>query len=372
MKNMMIHLLVSAGLLVAGCDKGTPTVFSVELNPENSEVLFMATMTGVFKSRDGGVTWESRSEGLSGAHVISIVIDPGSPSTILAGTFGDAIYKTMDGGQHWNPSNIGLKGHVSVVNAFAFYKKEPNVIFAGTTIGPYKSVDGGKEWEERVSGMESVYVVSMVFDPFQEKVLFAGTSGGVYRSDDLGEHWVFKHDGMIKVQKESAMSIGVNGFLVDPVRVGILYAGTSRGLFKSVNGGNHWTEEGKEIGAQFIIALGMESATGVIYAGTNSGVFKSTDGGKTWVLKNQGLKSTVIRSIAVDRNHPGVVYVGTQKGLYKTTTGGEQWNLLKGYYKEALALQDRLRGAGASEDFETAKPDVPPNLIIRETVGVVK
>ncbi|HXN05865.1 MAG TPA: hypothetical protein VN944_02250, partial [Nitrospiria bacterium] len=152
-----------------------------------------------------------------------------------------------------------------------------------------------------------------------------------YRSDDLGEHWVFKHEGMIKVQKESAMSLGVNGILIDPSDPARLFAATTQGLFKSINGANSWTLEGSEIGPTFMIGVVLDRKSGAIYAGTNSGFFKSTDGGHRWVPKNEGMKNPVVRAIAVDPKHSGVLFIGTQDGLYKSIDAGERWRLLHGY-----------------------------------------
>lgn len=316
------------------CTHKEPTVYAIAIYPSNPDIMYIATMKGVYKSRDGGDTWELRSQGLADAHVLCLAIEPSSSSTVYAGTFGDAIYKTQDGGQQWYASNIGLKGHVSVVNGFAFYSKDPKIIFTATTVGIYKSPDAGGEWIEKVGTMESVYSVSIQFDPHNPDLLYAGTTGGIYKSSDMGEHWEKKNDGLIQVEVGSAMSLGVNSILINPIVANDIIAGTTAGIYRSKNGGDHWTKITEGIGSYFVIGLVMDEKDGkTVYAGTDHGVYKSVDSGQTWMPKNTGLDSKVVRSIFLNKSRPEILFVGTQNGLYRTVNGGENWQIIKGFEK---------------------------------------
>ena len=329
-KNIALALILLC-LGLADCSHKEPTVFAIAINPSNTQIMYIATMKGIYKSRDGGQTWEFRSEGLGNAHVLSLAIDPSSASTVYAGTFGDAIYKTQDGGQRWYPANIGLKGHVSVVNGLSFYPKDPKTIIAVTTVGVFKSTNEGSEWIEKVGNMESVYAVSLSFDPKNSDWLYVGTSGGIYKSRDLAEHWEKKNQGLIKNEVGSAMSLGINSILINSKHNNEILIGTSLGIFKSFDGGDHWMKMVKGVDSRFVIALVSEGVDlETVYAGTDLGIYKSTDGGENWVPKNGGLNSQVIRSLALDRFNPGTLFAGTQSGLYKSVNGGEQWALLKG------------------------------------------
>ncbi|MFI5303179.1 MAG: WD40/YVTN/BNR-like repeat-containing protein [Nitrospiria bacterium] len=329
-----IFILFTLTLVINACSHKEPTVFTIAINPSNTDIMYLATMKGVYKSRDGGETWEFRSQGLGDAHVLSLGIDPLSSSTVYAGTFGDAIYKTQDGGQQWYPANIGLKGHVSVVNGFAFYPKDPRIIFTATTVGVFKSPDEGKEWIEKVGTMESVYAVSLQFDPHNSNLLFVGTSGGMYKSGDLGENWDKKNDGLIKDEVGSAMSLGVNSILMNPNLVNDILVGTTAGIYRSHDGGEHWSKINKGIGSRFVIGLVINENDGkTVYAGTDQGIFKSVDGGESWVPKNTGLDAKVVRSIALNKSKPEYLFAGTQNGLYKSTNGGENWKLIKEFEK---------------------------------------
>jgi len=331
-RNLFVVILFT--FIVNACAHKEPTVFSIAMNPSNPDIMYLATMKGVYKSRDGGETWEFRSQGLGDAHVLCLAIDPSSSSTVYAGTFGDAIYKTQDGGQQWYPTNIGLKGHVSVVNGFAFYPKDPKIIFAATTVGIYKSPDGGGEWIEKVGSMESVYSVSLQFDPHNPELLFVGTSGGIYKSSDLGEHWEKKNEGLIKEEVGSAMSLGVNTILFNPALANNIFAGTTAGIYRSTDWGDHWAKITEGIGSRFVIGMVIDEKDGkTIYAGTDQGIYKSVDSGQTWLPKNTGLDSKVVRSIFLNKSRPEVLFAGTQNGLYKTVNSGETWQIIKGFEK---------------------------------------
>lgn len=321
-------------LWVTACTHKEPTVFTIALNPSNPDIMYIATMKGVYKSRDSGETWEYRSQGLGDAHVLSLAIDPSSASTVYAGTFGDAIYRTQDGGQQWYPANVGLKGHVSVVNGFAFYPKDPKIIFTATTVGVFKSPNEGGEWIEKVGNMESVYTVSLQFDPHDPDLLFVGTSGGIYRSRDLGENWEKRNEGLIKNEVGSAMALGVNSILMNPKRKNEILIGTTAGMFKSLDGGDHWSKITEGIGPRFVIGLALDETEGkTVYAGTDQGIYKSVDAGQTWSVKNDGLESKVVRSLALNKNRPEIVFAGTQNGLYKSVNGGEKWQIIKRFEK---------------------------------------
>src|SRR5207253_7077053 len=91
--------------------------------------------------RDGHVT---------GVQTCALPIYPHSPANVLAGTMGDAVYKSPDGGQSWTPHNAGLKEHVSVVNQFVFHPTDADLIYVATTVGVFRS----KRSEERRGGKE--------------------------------------------------------------------------------------------------------------------------------------------------------------------------------------------------------------------------
>jgi photosystem II stability/assembly factor-like uncharacterized protein len=329
----MARLLVALTLwaVTAGCTRGEPTVFAVAVHPANPRIVYVSASHGVLKTRDGGSTWSPVNEGLEHSQVLAFAIDPTASSTIYAGTFANAIYKSADGGQRWRPANVGMKEHVSVVNAFATYPPDPQIIYAATTVGPYRSNNGGESWEETVHGMESVYTVAIAFDPRVPEVMYAGTSGGMYKSRDRGTRWTLINQGLIAGEVGTAMALGVNAISVDPQDTDRLVIATGKGIFVSRNGGLRW--ESRSVGAvvPFMTALQRDPGDRMtLYAGGDTGVFLSRDGGETWTAVTAGPNPRVVRALAVDPSNPGVVYAGTQNGLFKSTDGGTTWFRIAG------------------------------------------
>ncbi len=329
----MERLLVALTLwaVTVGCARGEPTVFAVAVHPTNPNIVYVSASHGVLKTRDGGSTWSTISEGLEYSDVRAFAIDPTAPSTIYAGTFANAIYKSADGGQLWRPANIGMKEHVSVVNALAMYPPNPQIIYAATTVGPYRSNNGGESWEETVHGMESVYTVAIAFDPRFSEVVYAGTSGGMYKSRDRGARWERINQGLIAGEVGTAMALGVNAISIDPQDTGRLVIATNKGIFVSRTGGLRWESRSAGSAVPIMTALQRDPHDRMrLYAGGDGGVFLSRDGGETWTAVTAVPNPRVVRALAVDPSNPGVVYAGTQNGLFKSADGGTTWSRIAG------------------------------------------
>ena len=329
----MARLLVALTLwaVTVGCTRGEPTVFAVAVHPANPRIVYVSASHGVLKTRDGGSTWSPVSEGLEHSQVLAFAIDPTAPSTVYVGTFANAIYKSADGGQRWRPANIGMKEHVSVVNALATYPPDPRIIYAATTVGPYRSDNGGESWEETVHGMESVYTVAIAFDPRLPDTMYAGTSGGMYKSRDRGSHWDRINQGLIAGDVGTAMALGVNAISIDPQEPDHLTIATGKGIFQSRNGGATWEHRPTGLQAPFMTALQRDPKERArLYAGGEDGIFLSRDGGETWTAVTAEPNPRVVRALAVDPSSPGVVYAGTQRGLFKSADGGTTWSRIAG------------------------------------------
>ncbi|MGQ0812711.1 MAG: WD40/YVTN/BNR-like repeat-containing protein, partial [Nitrospiraceae bacterium] len=183
---------VLTSLLLLGmvaCGKQSDAVVSIALHPTNPDILYVATNEAVYKTRDGGRSWE-RFPNFSARRVTTLALDPQLPATVYAGTMGDAVYKSPDGGQHWLPHNVGLKEHVSYVNQFVFHPTQNEILYTATTVGAFSTKDGGRIWEERMDGMKEVHiVVTLAINPKNPRILYAGTTGGAYRSEDGAASW---------------------------------------------------------------------------------------------------------------------------------------------------------------------------------------
>jgi len=329
-------LLLAAVALLAfvGCGQRSDTVVSIALHPTKSNIIYLATDEAVYKSSDTGETW-TRFEGeLTRTRVISLAIDPTLSATVFAGTMGDGTYKSPDGGRTWHQFNAGIqKGTISaIVNQIVFNPRGTEMVYAATTVGVFRSMNGGRNWVERMNGMNEVnFVVSLAIDPQRPHVIYAGTTGGVYRTINGAESWEKKSGGMVAADaKMASMALGVNGLAVDPTNSDVVYAGTTKGLYKSTDQGEHWAKIEGSIQNSYVSAIQMDpSQPSTLYLATSDRVQKSEDSGATWIPKINGLAATSIRSLQISPGDPHVLYVGTNGGgLYRSTDAGESWKRL--------------------------------------------
>jgi photosystem II stability/assembly factor-like uncharacterized protein len=149
---------------------------------------------GIYKSDDGGSTWEQKNQGLptfggSVCPILSIAIDPDDLATVWAGMqYGGGIARSTDGGEQWQV--MGLT-ETNFVEAIAVNPANSDEILAGGGSWDgsiFKSTDGGNTWQEKVSDI--ALVQDIVYDPRNPRWVYAATEGyGVLRSFDGGENW---------------------------------------------------------------------------------------------------------------------------------------------------------------------------------------
>lgn len=317
-------------LALAGCGRSDAIVV-IALHPKNPKILYVATTDYIYKTRDGGETWENLSRGMSFSRAISMAIDPVYPATVYAGTKGDAVYKSYDGGQRWVSQREGLDDVTisSVVNQFVFDPAENTRIFVATTMGVFESQNGGETWQKRMDGMKEVLmVVTVAMDPTRPAFMYAGTSGGVYKTINRGARWEKVNNGLVAPEVlASSRALGVTVLQVDPFDPETVYAATLNGIYKTTDGAGSWRRIAGSLPDQMISAMVLDrSAANVIYVASRQGIHKSEDGGATWRGINTGLSTLNVRSLAQSPVDPNVWYVGTNgSGLYRSEDGGGTW-----------------------------------------------
>lgn len=329
---LFLYSLIWVACLMAstGCGRSDAIVV-IALHPTKSDILYVATNDYIFKSRDGGQTWENISRGMTHSRVITLAIDPVYPATVYAGTKGDAVFKSFDGGQRWKSLRTGLDSAIisSVVNQFVFDPREPQHIFAATTMGIYETEDGGEAWYKRMDGMKEVLmVVTLALDPTRPNMIYAGTSGGVYKSTNWARYWEKANNGLVPPELiKSSRALGVTVMQVDPHQPDTVYAATLSGLYKSTDAAESWVRMGESLPDQMISAMVLDRARpGRIYLATREGVHKSEDGGTTWTARNDGFASLNLRSLVQSPTDPETFFAGTNgSGLYRSPDGGKTW-----------------------------------------------
>src|SRR5207249_4971393 len=170
----------------------------------------------------GGGRWTLVNTSLPGSYLSTqnLVIDPQTPTTLYAGTFGEGVFKSTDGGGSWNAVNTGLPTYPAGdhyphtnVEALAIDPQTPTTLYAGTYGGIFKSVNGGGDW----SAVNSPAVVLLVIDPQTPTTLYGGAEfRGIFKSTDGGAGWRAVNTGLT--------NSFVVGLAIDPRTPTTLYA----------------------------------------------------------------------------------------------------------------------------------------------------
>lgn len=313
--------------------------------------------------------WTVQGPGNAGARINTIAVHPNDDDIIYAGFSGGGIFKTTDGGTTWNP--IFDDQPYLAISDITFDPNDPNVIYAGTGDhnvsgypfigdGIYKSVNGGNSWVHL--GLTDQRIVSkIIIDPTNSDIIYAACLGlpfernndrGLYKSIDGGNNW----SQVLFVSDQS----GIVDFLINPDNPQILYAaawdrirnntesivsGPNAKIFKSTNGGNNWTQltSGLPTGEQGRIGLAMSGTNPnvvfAMYVGTNSqleGIYKSTDSGQNWTEiptnPGTGLNSNALGGfgwyfgqIVIDPGNDNRIYL-LGVNLWFTSSSGVTWS----------------------------------------------
>ncbi|HEX5692829.1 MAG TPA: hypothetical protein VFX76_22615, partial [Roseiflexaceae bacterium] len=307
---------------------GLGYIDALALDPSAPGTLYLVSFNDIYKTTDGGVTWQLITS--SAQNFGTLRVDPVVPSTLYAGRYsGEGAYKSVDGGVTWSQINTGLAN--LVVHSFAF-TPSATTIYAGTAGGVYRSSNGGASWSLGVAGMNAVSINKLAADPLTGSTLYAVVDGGFTRSTDGGSTW----SPVSNVLSDSF----VYDLVIDPANPTTLYAAGNRDLSKSTDGGSTWTNANSAI--LYIRHLAIDPRTPTtLYAGTSfAGVYKSTDGAASWNPINAGLTITNITELAVDPVTPNIVYAAgysyydyaaqqyVNGSLYKSADGGASWNRL--------------------------------------------
>jgi hypothetical protein len=209
----------------------------------------------VWRTDDGGSTWQQVSTGLANLRVQALAMDPSDPLRLYAGTRG-GVFVTPDGGASWAPASTGLTDlDVTVV---AISPADPLLLFASNRDGLFRSTDGGASWQPSGSGLGGVDVTALLA---AEGRWWAGTDTGVFVSDDLGSSWTVPGD---------VLPFPVLGLAWDPWPGRGLAAATEGGGIMVLAGDGTWSVDDPVLATQTIAVIAF-SADSTGYAGGDGG-----------------------------------------------------------------------------------------------------
>ncbi len=332
----MLGFRLKAGWLIAlsllcGCSPGAGTVVAIALHPTDPNILYVVTHEGPLKTYDGGTTWQKIFTGVSQSRVLAIGVDPATPSTVYLGTKDDGVYGSYDGGRQWLSLRAGLDDVrvTAEVQQIVFAPGPHKRVFLATAMGVFESDAEGTSWRKRMAGITNVLMVTaLAVDAGRPDVLYAGTSSGVYKTTDGARTWAVANTGMIEPRHAiSSRALGVTAMAIDPRRPDIVYVGTLDGLYQTLDGGRRWTRIGRDLVSQSVNTIVVDPGDRTdLYVGNREGVFKSGDRGATWENRSAGLPGRNVLSMAAGRVPPTLLYAGTNgSGLLRSRDGATTW-----------------------------------------------
>jgi photosystem II stability/assembly factor-like uncharacterized protein len=286
---------------------------------------------GVYKSVDGGKTW--KNVGLRDSeHIGAIIIDPKDPNTVLVAALGHAygpntergIFRTRDGGKTWDKV-LYKDDHTGGIDV-VFDPNNSNIVFAslwqvmrtpwsldsgGPGSGLYKSTDGGATWK-RLEGdglpdgiMGRIGVTVSGGDSNRVYALIESKKGGIYCSEDGGDHWILVNNDDRYRQRAWYFT----HIFADPKSADTLYV-LNTGLFRSTDGGKTFALLPAPHGDHHGLWIDPENPQRIMNS-NDGGVTISLDGGKTWTQQNNQPTAQFYHVIA-DNRFPYYLY-GSQQ-----------------------------------------------------------
>ena len=291
--------------------------------------------SGIYRSYDGGDTWTELTNGLpSGAGVgrIGISVAESSPNIIYAFYCDDpgyfyGVYKSTDGGDTWNQTNDGNLSNLT--SSFGWYfgqiRVDPSDHTRAFVMGVpfYRTENGGFSWQE-VGSDNHVDHHAMAFDPFATSRIYSGNDGGIYVSNDSGDNWTKLYDQ--PTNQFYAIEIDYQ----NPDR---LYGGTQdNGTLRTVDGN---PDDWERIfgGDGFYVVVDPTDSNTIFCEYQWGNAYKSTDFGYSWGWALNGVNDGDRRNwsspIVMDPSDPSTLYFGTYR-VWKTTDQADSWNAISG------------------------------------------
>jgi photosystem II stability/assembly factor-like uncharacterized protein len=370
-------------------------ITSLAIDPQNPTTLYAGNALsggGVFKTTDGGASWNAVNLGLPAGGVTALAINPQNSGTIYT-SIGFApntggVFKSTDGGASWTAVKSGLDGDSYAISTLAIDPQNPDTIYAsGYDTGLYQTTNGGANWTAAGYGLTTGYVrkadtvIALAIDPRNSNTIYAGTSAGAFQSSDGGISWSAVKSRLIS---DSNGPLVISALAIDPQNPDTVYAiETHSGLFKIADAGTSWTAVYSEpTTPRGLNVLRVDPQNpGTMYAGTAAGVLKTTDAGASWTAVNAGLPNDdnghlTISALAIDPQTPSTiyaVYVATSAyeggfccggGVFKSADGGANWT--------------RLNTPGGGDNFSdltsglAIDPQNPSTVYVGNGYGVIK
>ena len=364
-------------------------IADIEVSPTDKSTWFVAVGSGgVWKTTNAGTTWTPVFDQQESYSIGEIAIDPSNSSNVWVGTgenvsgrhvgWGDGVYRSRDGGMTWQ--NVGLP-HSEHISKILVHPEDGNVILvaaegplwsAGGDRGVYRSTDGGENWTAVLTIDEDTGATDLEFHPTDPSIVYAATfqrrrhtwgymaggeGSGIWKSTDGGANWREITTGL------PSGDIGKIGLAVtpaDPDRVyATIEAAADQGFYRSMDRGESWERRNSYIsggtGPHYYQEIEASPTEADIVIQMDVFFQVTRDGGATFDNLETGRdKHSDNHALWIDPDNPMHMLGGTDAGLYETFDRGTTWrhfpNMpLAQFYKVAMSnrmpFYDLLAGA---------------------------
>src|SRR5580693_2616054 len=320
---------------------------------------FGAVAGGVWKTIDGGANWAPLFDKQPISSIGAIAIAPSDHNVIYAGTgeaairgnttYGTGVFKSIDGGKTWQ--NVGLKDSRQI-GALIVDPRNDNVVLVaalGHAFGPnpergiFRTTDGGKTWAKVLSKDENTGGIDVVFDPHNPNIVFAslwqarrqpwffssgGAGSGLYRSEDNGVTWKHLEGNGLPEGMLGRIGVSVSG--ADPNRIYAIIEAKEGGIYRSDDAGQKWTrvnDDGRfrQRAWYFSKIYADPKSPDTLYV-LNTGLYRPADGGRTFNL----LPATHgdHHGLWIDPQNPQRLINANDGGASISTDGGKTWSTI--------------------------------------------
>lgn len=353
------HPLASIGLREIGPGYASGRISDFAIDPRRKHAWYVATASGgLWYTPDAGTTWQPLFDH-EGAYAIGVVeMDPSNPLTIWVGTgennaqrsvaAGDGVYRSLDGGRSWQ--NMGLRdsGHIGAI--WIDPQDSDHVLVAaqgplwsdGGDRGLYETRDGGASWQRLLHVDKHTGINEFAVDPRNPDRIVAsswqrrrhvwtlidgGPGSGIHRSDDGGRTWRRITAGLPKDH------MGRIGLAMAPSDPDVLYAiiealdGSEQGVYRSDDFGANWRKVSDYMSSspQYYNELIVDPKDPErVYAMDTFGAV-SEDGGRTWRKLSFAHKHVDDHALWIDPDDTAHLLIGSDGGIYESFDRGRTW-----------------------------------------------
>ncbi len=338
-------------------------ISDIIIHPDNENIWYITVGSGgVWKTENSGTTWKSIFDSQKSYSIGCITLDPQNPDVIWVGSgenvggrhvgYGDGIYKSENGGDSWENMGLGASEHLSKIiihphNSDIIWVASQGPLWSkGGERGIFKSNDGGESWIQTLGDKEWIGATDILIDPRDPDLLYAATwqrhrtvagymGGGpgsaIYKSKDGGESWKKINNGLPN------SNLGKIGLAISPQNPDVIYAAIELdrrkgGVFKSDNKGLSWKKMSDAVaggtGPHYYQELyASPHHFDELYLADNY-MQVSKDGGKTFKRMNENEKHVDNHAVAFKKSDPNYILVGCDGGLYESFDKTKNWKFI--------------------------------------------